>query len=113
MFSLNFSSAGKGPFVDSKAKNIYFSKRGEGGQWSEGHGPAVTGKFFIPIFEDLLYERSQKSSPQEARKLPQASRRCMKFFISVNLKDVCSVCCLFVTTPFYSVDTNSLCGSKR
>ena len=50
VFSLNFSSAGKGPFVDGKAKNIYFSKRGEGGQWSEGHGPAFTGKFFIPIF---------------------------------------------------------------
>ena len=31
MFSLNFSSAGKGPFMDGKAKNIYFSKRGGGG----------------------------------------------------------------------------------
>ena len=31
VFSLNFSSAGKGPFVDGKAKNIYFSKRGGGG----------------------------------------------------------------------------------
>ena len=31
VFSLNFSSAGKGPFVDSKAKNIDFSKRGGGG----------------------------------------------------------------------------------
>ena len=53
MFSLNFSSAGKGSFMDGKAKNIYFSKRGGGGgggQWSEGHGPAHTGKFFIPIF---------------------------------------------------------------
>ena len=50
VFSLNFSSAGKGPFMDGKAKNIYFSKMGGGGQWSEGHGPALTGKFFIPIF---------------------------------------------------------------
>ena len=50
MFSLNFSSAGKGPFMDGKAKNIYFSKRGEGGQWNEGHGPTFTGKFFIPTF---------------------------------------------------------------
>ena len=52
MFSLNFSSAGKGPFRDCKAKNIYFSKRGggEGGRWSEGHGPAFTRKFFIPTF---------------------------------------------------------------
>ena len=51
-FYLNFSSVGKGTFVDGKAKNIDFSKRGggEGGQWSEGHGPALTGKFFIPIF---------------------------------------------------------------
>ena len=36
--------------MDGKARNIYFSKRGEwgrgGGQWSEGHGPALTGKFF-------------------------------------------------------------------
>ena len=31
VFSLNFSSAGKGPFMDGKAKNIYFSKRGGGG----------------------------------------------------------------------------------
>ena len=30
MFSLNFSSAGKGPFVDGKAKNIDLSKRGGG-----------------------------------------------------------------------------------
>ena len=52
VFSLKFSSAGKGTFKDGKAKNIYFSKRGggEGGQWSEEHGPALTGKFFIPIF---------------------------------------------------------------
>ena len=51
VFSLNYSSAGKGPFMDGKAKNIYFFKRGgEGGQWSEGRGPALTGKFFIPIF---------------------------------------------------------------
>ena len=31
VFSLNFSSAGKGPFMDGKANNIYFSKRGGGG----------------------------------------------------------------------------------
>ena len=31
VFSLNFSSAGKGPFMYGKAKNIYFSKRGGGG----------------------------------------------------------------------------------
>ena len=31
VFSLNFSSAGKGPFRDCKAKNTYFSKRGGGG----------------------------------------------------------------------------------
>ena len=51
VFSLNFSSAGKGPFMGGKAKNIYFSKGSGGGErWSEGHGPAFTGKFFIPIF---------------------------------------------------------------
>ena len=31
VFSLNFSSAGKEPFRDGKAKNINFSKRGAGG----------------------------------------------------------------------------------
>ena len=31
VFSLNFSSAGKEPFMDGKAKNINFSKRGAGG----------------------------------------------------------------------------------
>ena len=31
VFSLNFSSAGKGPFMDSKAENIYFFKRVGGG----------------------------------------------------------------------------------
>ena len=49
-FSLNFSSAGKGPFMDGKAKNIYFSKRGGGGGGEGAHGPAFTGKFFIPTF---------------------------------------------------------------
>ena len=36
----------------------------------------------------------------------------MKLSISVNLKNVCGVCRLFVTTSFCSVDTNPLCGSK-
>ena len=30
-FSLNFSLAGKGPFMDGKAKNVYFSRKGVGG----------------------------------------------------------------------------------
>ena len=29
--------------------------------------------------------------------LPQASRIRMKFFVSGNLKEVCGVCCLFIT----------------
>ena len=61
VFSLNFSSAGKGPFMDGKAKNIYFSKRGwggggggavEGGTWT----PPSLGNFFIPIFKDLFMQ---------------------------------------------------------
>ena len=68
---------------------------------------------FVVYPQELCNERSQKSSPQEARNSPQASRKRTKFFRSVNLKEVCSVCRLFVTTPFCSVDTNSLCGSKR
>ena len=34
------------------------------------------------------------------------------YTVSVNLKEVCGVCRLFLTS-FRSVDTNSLCGSKR
>ena len=67
---------------------------------------------FVIYLQELWNERSQKSSPQEATKLPQASRRRTKFLISVNLKEVCGVCRLFVTS-FYSLDTNSLCGSRR
>ena len=54
VFSLNFSSAGEGPFMDGKAKNIYFSKRGEGGQWSEGHGPAHCEIFYSHILRPIL-----------------------------------------------------------
>ena len=48
VFSLNFNSAGKGPFMDGKAKNIYFSILflGGGGSGFIGHGPSLTGKFF-------------------------------------------------------------------
>ena len=41
VFSLNFSSAGKGPLMDGKAKNIYFSKRGGGGGGGGGERGAV------------------------------------------------------------------------
>ena len=51
-FSLNFSSAGKGQFMDGKATNIdkTFLGSGEGGGWAGGvryTDPAVTGKFFL------------------------------------------------------------------
>ena len=60
-FSLNFSSAGKGQFMDGKATNIdkTFLGSGEGeggrggggGRWSEVHGPRRHWEiFFIPIF---------------------------------------------------------------
>ena len=49
-FSPNFSSAGKGPFMDGKAKNIHFS-RGVGGAVEGGtRAPPSLGNFFIPIF---------------------------------------------------------------
>ena len=67
---------------------------------------------FVVYLQELWNERSQKSSPQEATKLPQASRRRTKFLISVNLKEVCGVCGLFVTS-FWSLDTNLICGSRR
>ena len=43
VLSLNFSSAGKGPFIDSKAKICTFLRGEEWGQWSEGHGPTLGG----------------------------------------------------------------------
>ena len=52
VFSLNFSSAGKGPFMDSKAENIYFSKRGgvgavEWGTWTRPGVANPTPKFCV------------------------------------------------------------------
>ena len=39
-FSPNFSSAGKGPFMDGKAKRYTLFLGGGGvGEWREGHGP--------------------------------------------------------------------------
>ena len=55
VFSLNFSSAGKGPFMDGKAKNIYFSSGGGGGRGVRDMDPPSLGNFFIPIFSDLFY----------------------------------------------------------
>ena len=56
-FSLNFSSAGKGQFMDGKATNIDKTFLGSGeegggvGRWSEVHGPRRHWEiFFIPIF---------------------------------------------------------------
>lgn len=60
MFSLNLSSAGKGPFMGSKAKHNYapeahFSGGGRGGGGQRGdsgeeHGPALAGKFRSLVF---------------------------------------------------------------
>ena len=53
MFSLNFSSVGKGPFMDGKAKNIYFSK-GRGGRGDGGvrdMDPPSLGNFLFPYFK--------------------------------------------------------------
>ena len=54
VFSLNFSSAGKGPFMDGKAKNIYFSKRGGGGAvewgtWTRPHWEIFYSHILRPI----------------------------------------------------------------
>ena len=52
VFSLNFSSAGKGPFMDGKAKNIYFSKRGGGGDSGvRDMDPPSLGNFLFPYFK--------------------------------------------------------------
>jgi len=46
VFSLNFSSAGKGPSMAGKAKNVPEAQfPGGGGEWSEGHGFDVAVKF--------------------------------------------------------------------
>ena len=52
VFSLNFSSAGKGPFLDGKAKNIYFSKKGGGGgavEWTRPHWEIFYSHILRPI----------------------------------------------------------------
>ena len=48
VFSLNFSSAGKGLFMAGKDKNMHqrCNLLGGWGRWSEGHGPALAGKFW-------------------------------------------------------------------
>ena len=53
VFSLNFSSAGKGPFMDGKAKNIYFSKGGggRGGSGVRDMDPPSLGNFLFPYFK--------------------------------------------------------------
>ena len=59
-FSPNFSSAGKGPFMDGKEKK-YTLFSGGGGGWGGGAVEGGTwtspslGNFFIPIFKDLFY----------------------------------------------------------
>ena len=49
VFSLNFSSGGKGSFTAGMAKNVYHRGarfRGQAGrQWSARHGPTLAGKF--------------------------------------------------------------------
>ena len=50
VFSLNFSSAGKGSFMDGKAKNIYFSKT-EGGSGVRDTDPPSLGNFLFPYFK--------------------------------------------------------------
>ena len=49
MFSLNFSSAGKGPFMAGEVKNMHqrhnFLGGGGRGGWTEGHGPTLAEKF--------------------------------------------------------------------
>ena len=48
VFSLNFSSAGQGPFMAGKENNMHqrCNLLGGWGQWSERHGPALAGKFW-------------------------------------------------------------------
>ena len=74
-FSLNFSSAGKGPFMDGKAKNIdktFLGSGGWGGGWAGGvryMDPAVTGKFF---YSHILKHILRKSAVVRM----STSRRC-------------------------------------
>ena len=55
-FSPNFSSAGKGPFMDGKAKRYTLFSGGGGGrgvgEWREGHGPRPPWEIFLfPYFK--------------------------------------------------------------
>ena len=60
VFSPKFRSAGKGPFIAGKVKNMHqrctflWGRRGEGGgEWSERHGLTLGGNT-IPSFQDLF-----------------------------------------------------------
>ena len=55
-FSLNFSSVGKGPFMDGKAKNIYFSMRGEGGSGVRDMDLPSLGNFLFPYFKTYFMQ---------------------------------------------------------
>ena len=52
VFSLNFNSAGKGPFMDGKAKKyiLFYTFRGGGAVGLLDMDPPSLGNFFIPIF---------------------------------------------------------------
>ena len=78
VFSLNFISAGKGPFMAGKAKNMcqrrtFLAGRG---QWSEGHGFDLAVKFRtqvlgndIPSFYDLFYANLPLSLDNNLKRL--------------------------------------------
>ena len=59
VFSLNFSSAGRGPFMAGMAKNMRgrYTSLGIGGsgQWSEGHGPPSLGNLGAKFSETSFH----------------------------------------------------------
>ena len=55
-------------------------------------------RIFAVYQQELSNARSQKSYRKKRQKLPQASRRHKKLFISVHLEEVCGVCRLLIST---------------
>ena len=71
VFSLNFSSAGKGPFMASKAKNMHFPGAGGGGEWGSG----VRG-MALPFLGNLGAKFSETLFPHFKTYFTQIIGRC-------------------------------------
>ena len=82
VISLNFSSAGKGPLMAGKAKNMCqrCTFLGGRGQWSEGHGFNLAVKFWS--FYDLFYANQPLSLDNNLKRLIPIILLCLQHSLS-------------------------------